>query len=123
MEHPSKYLIALISIINLLFCDSSLVPIKSENKFATYLHDLIDDFNTKHPYTNDIVVIYFDNKNDNDLFNDFLRVIPKINVIIKPDSNQVLYDHTIRAPIIIIFWDFDTYNVVNSVMLFPFYSI
>ena len=113
MENLSKYLIALISIINLLFCDSSLVPINSENKFATYLHDLIDDFNTKHPYTNDIVVIYFDNQNDNDLFDDFLKVIPKINVIIQPDPNQVLNDYTIRAPIIIIFWDFDTYNVVN----------
>lgn len=124
MEHFPKYLIALVFIINLLFCDSSLVPIKSENNFATYIHNLIDDFNTKHPYTNDIVVIKIGNQNYNDLFDDLMKEIPMINLVIQPDPNQILNDRAIRpAPVIIIFWDFTIYDMVISVVLFLLYAI
>lgn len=108
----------LVTFLGLVFCENQKLLIShlaSDLEIASYVGDLIADFNLKASSStvNDVALIPFEEKPNFDLFNEVLRKIPLENAVLFPLISSKTNSRQIRKSAFVIIFS-DVFNGVRT---------
>ncbi|CAO1357776.1 unnamed protein product [Diamesa tonsa] len=100
---------------NNVLSESELAIVQKEHKIATFIGDVIKDFNEKDSKIHDVAIVRLGTKTLTDLYHELMRTIPKENPILFPRLDEVV-NRRRKVSFMIIF--IDTYDAVELLELF-----